>query len=150
MKKNGKAEPLDLHVLIEKEGRLYSALCLELDVASQGRTIDEAQKNIVEAVELYLQSVYADGDKKEFIPRPAPIEEWLKYLKAWEDRPVVVTKRGKPVAVLLSIDDDDELERLILAHSPKFQAILNAGKQQIRETGGIRHEDFWQEVEAES
>lgn len=47
MEKNGIAEPLDLHVLIEKEGRLYSALCLELDVASQGRTIDEAKKNIM-------------------------------------------------------------------------------------------------------
>lgn len=43
MKKNGKPERLDLHVLIEKEGRLYSALCLELDVVSQGRTIAEAK-----------------------------------------------------------------------------------------------------------
>jgi predicted RNase H-like HicB family nuclease len=82
MKKNGKAEPHDLHVLIEKEGRLYSALCLELDVASQGRTIDETKKNIVEAIALYLQSIYEDGDEKDFIPRPAPIEEWLKYFQA--------------------------------------------------------------------
>lgn len=74
----------------------------------------------------------------------------MKYSKAWEDRPVVVTKRGKPVAVLLSIDDDDELERLILAHSPKFQAILNKSMKDIQKTGGIRHEDFWQQVEAES
>jgi hypothetical protein len=44
MKKNGKSEPLDLHVLIEKEGRLYSALCLELDVASQWRSIAKAKK----------------------------------------------------------------------------------------------------------
>jgi len=42
--KNGKSEPIDLHVLIEKEGRLYSALCLELDVASQGHSIAEAKK----------------------------------------------------------------------------------------------------------
>jgi len=81
MKRNGKAEPLDLHVLIEKEGRLYSALCLELDVASQGRTVAEAKRNIVEAIELYLESVYGDDDVKEFIPRPAPIEEWLEALK---------------------------------------------------------------------
>ncbi|MGH7450547.1 MAG: type II toxin-antitoxin system HicB family antitoxin [bacterium] len=81
MKKNGKPEPLDFHVLIEKEGRLYSALCLELDVASQGRTIAETKKNILEAIELYLESVYDDGDEKEFIPRPAPIEELLKYFE---------------------------------------------------------------------
>jgi predicted RNase H-like HicB family nuclease len=82
MKKNGKTEPLDLHVLIEKEGRQYSVLCLELDMASQGRTITEAKKNIVEAIELYPESVYADGDEKLFIPRPAPIEEWYKLCAA--------------------------------------------------------------------
>ncbi len=51
-------------------------------MASQGHTIGEAPKNIVEAIELYLESVYADGDEKEFIPRAAPIEEWLKYFQA--------------------------------------------------------------------
>lgn len=34
----------------------YSVLCPELGVASQGETIEEAKKNIVEAVELYLES----------------------------------------------------------------------------------------------
>ena len=81
MKKNSKAEPLDLHVLIEKEGRLYSALCLELDVASQGRSVTEAKKNIAEAVHLYLADIYAAGDEKEFIPRPAPLEEWQNYFQ---------------------------------------------------------------------
>jgi len=66
-------------VLIEKEGRLYSALCLELDVASQGRSVAEAKKNIAEAVPLYLKSVYADGDVRDFFPRSAPLEEWSKF-----------------------------------------------------------------------
>lgn len=83
MKKNGKTEPLDLHVLIEKEGRLYSALCLELDVASQGRSVAEANKNIVEAVQLYLEDVYAAGEEKDFIPRPAPMEEWVRFGQAY-------------------------------------------------------------------
>lgn len=39
----------------EPEGG-YSVLCPELGVASQGETIEEAKKNIVEAVELYLES----------------------------------------------------------------------------------------------
>jgi len=43
---------LDLHILIEKEGDLYSALCLELNVASQGETLEEARKNIREAIEI--------------------------------------------------------------------------------------------------
>ena len=35
----------------------YVAQCLEVDVASQGRTIDEALVNLAEAVELYLEEV---------------------------------------------------------------------------------------------
>lgn len=42
--------------IIEKEGRWYVGLCPELDVASQGRTIEQALQNLKEAVELYLQT----------------------------------------------------------------------------------------------
>src|SRR5580704_18116408 len=72
------------------------------------------------------------------------------YLKASQEGPVVVTRNGKAVAVLLAVTDDDELERLVLAHSPKFQALLDKSRRQIEETGGIPHEQFWREVEAES
>jgi len=72
------------------------------------------------------------------------------YLKASEQGPVVVTKNGKPVAVLLSIKDEEEIERLLLAHSPKFQSILEVAEQQIRDGKGLCHEDFWQEMESET
>ena len=72
------------------------------------------------------------------------------FLKASETGPVIVTRNGKPAAVLLSVEDEDEIERLILAYSPKFQKILSTARQQVRETGGIRHEDFWREVEMEN
>jgi prevent-host-death family protein len=72
------------------------------------------------------------------------------FLKASAKGPIVVTRNGRPVAVLLSVEDEDEIERLVLAYSPKFQAILKAARQRIRESGGIRHEDFWREVEAET
>ena len=71
------------------------------------------------------------------------------YLKESEKGPIVVTKNGKPIAVLLGIRDEDEIERLVLAYSPKFKSILSKGRQQIQETGGIAHEDFWRELETE-
>jgi prevent-host-death family protein len=84
----------------------------------------------------------------------APVAElkaqFSAYLKSSAEGPVVVTRHGKPVAVLLSIEDEDELERLVLAYTPKFQGILEAAREQIRETGGLRHEEFWQEMEAET
>lgn len=41
--------------IVEKEGNLYVALYPELDVASQGTTVEEATANLKEAVELFLE-----------------------------------------------------------------------------------------------
>ena len=41
--------------ILEKEGNQYVALCPELDIASQGNTIEEAKANLKEAVELFLE-----------------------------------------------------------------------------------------------
>ena len=52
--------------IIEKEGNLYAALCPELDVASQGTTVEEAASNLQEAVELFLEC----ADPEEIKRRP--------------------------------------------------------------------------------
>jgi prevent-host-death family protein len=72
------------------------------------------------------------------------------FLNESQEGPVIVTRNGKPVAVLLAVTDEEELERLVLAHSPKFQAIVEKSRRQIEETGGIPHDVFWREVKAES
>lgn len=71
-------------------------------------------------------------------------------LQSSEQGPVVVRRNGKPAIVLLAIADEDELERLVLAYSPKFQRIMETSRRQIAETGGIPHEEFWRQVEAET
>jgi prevent-host-death family protein len=69
------------------------------------------------------------------------------YLRAAARGPVVVTRSGKPVGVVLAIDDEEELERLVLAYSPRLRTILDAARQRIRAGAGIRHEDLWQEFD---
>jgi predicted RNase H-like HicB family nuclease len=49
--------------ILEREGDLYVALCPELDVASQGETVEAATANLKEAVELFLEC--ADPDEVE-------------------------------------------------------------------------------------
>jgi predicted RNase H-like HicB family nuclease len=44
-----------LTAIIRKEGEGYFALCPEIDVASQGDTIEEAKENLKEAVELFYE-----------------------------------------------------------------------------------------------
>ena len=69
-----------------------------------------------------------------------------RYIKASKSGPVVVTKNGKPVAALLSMQDEEELECLLMAYSPKLQRILQAAEKQIRDGKGIKHKDFWAKV----
>lgn len=66
------------------------------------------------------------------------------YLKACETgEPVVITRYGKAVAVLLAPEDDDDLERLILARSSRFQALLDRSRQSIKLGKGLSRTEFW-------
>jgi predicted RNase H-like HicB family nuclease len=47
--------------LIEREGNMYVALCPELDVASQGASIEEARANLQVAIGLYLKTASSRG-----------------------------------------------------------------------------------------
>ena len=46
----------NLTAIIEREGSGYVALCPELDIASQGESIEEARTNLKEALELFLET----------------------------------------------------------------------------------------------
>ena len=45
-----------LTAIIEKEGTMYSALCPEIDIASQGADVAEARQNLKEAIELFFET----------------------------------------------------------------------------------------------
>ncbi len=71
------------------------------------------------------------------------------YIRASEEGPVVIRRNGKPAAVLLAVEDEDELDRLILAHTPKFKTLLEASRAQIKRGEYLSHEAFWDEVDRE-
>lgn len=52
-----------LTAIIEREGDGFVALCPELDIASQGDTIDEARKNLQEALELFFETASSEEIK---------------------------------------------------------------------------------------
>lgn len=49
-------QPKQFTAIIEREDDGFVALCPEVDVASQGDTIEEARQNLREAVELFLET----------------------------------------------------------------------------------------------
>ncbi|HVA46260.1 MAG TPA: type II toxin-antitoxin system Phd/YefM family antitoxin [Pirellulales bacterium] len=64
--------------------------------------------------------------------------------------PIVITRNGKPAAVLLVPYDDDDLERLMLGRSPRFQALLERSRQSIKQGKGLSEEAFWAAVKKRS
>lgn len=83
--------------------------------------------------------------------RIAPLADVKARLSAYLDEcgaegPVVITRNGKAVAVLLVPYDDADLERLLLGRSPRFQALLNRSRQSIEEGKGLSEKAFWEAV----
>lgn len=49
-----------LTAIVEREGDGYVSLCPELDIASQGDTVEQARDNLREALELFFESASPD------------------------------------------------------------------------------------------
>ncbi len=81
----------------------------------------------------------------------APLAEvkarFSSYVEACADGPVIVTKNGRPAAVLVAVPEDEgELERFVLANTPRFRRLLESATRRVSRRGGLTHEDFWRKV----
>ncbi|OGN09560.1 MAG: hypothetical protein A3J46_02245 [Candidatus Yanofskybacteria bacterium RIFCSPHIGHO2_02_FULL_41_11] len=61
-------------IIINKEGKWYVAKSAELGVVSQGRTLEQAEKNLKEAIELYLED---QPEKRRDLISGMPHISWL-------------------------------------------------------------------------
>ncbi|HVJ47916.1 hypothetical protein [Desulfitobacterium sp.] len=77
---------LVLRAVVEKEGNGFSSICLDIDVASCGSTIEEALENLKEAVTLYLQYASENGKFETMVPRPVPKNIMKHYNKKLRDK----------------------------------------------------------------
>ena len=83
----------------------------------------------------------------------APVAEVKARLSAYlveceTQGPVVITRNGKAVALLVAPRDDDDLESLLLARSPRFQALLDKSRRSIKAGKGLPSDAFWETVSA--
>ena len=80
-----------------------------------------------------------------------PLADVKARLSAYVDEcltegPVIITRNGKPVAVLLAPADEDDLDSLMLARSPRFQALLTKSRRSIAAGKGLSRNEFWKAV----
>jgi prevent-host-death family protein len=82
----------------------------------------------------------------------APLADIKAKLSAYVDTsekegPVIITRNGKAVAVLIAPKDEDDLEALVLARSPRFLARIERARRSIRQGKGLTEAGFWKAVE---
>jgi prevent-host-death family protein len=69
------------------------------------------------------------------------------YLEASQDQPVLITRNGKPVAVLLAVRDIAQAKKLASARPRSLRSIFQQAHEQIQKGGAIPHDEFWRQVE---
>jgi len=75
--------------------------------------------------------------------------KFSSYLQEAESTgPVVVTRNGRAVAVIVAPTDDNDLEDILLSRSPKFRSLLNKSRRNISAGRGETHEQFWKQARA--
>lgn len=71
----------------------------------------------------------------------APLAEVKDHFSAYIDEsheaPIIVTRNGRPVAMIVAIEDEDDLDSLLLVHDQRFLQLLEDARQRVRTTGGI-------------
>ena len=69
-----------------------------------------------------------------------PLAEYAKQIGDGE-QPLVVTSSGRPVAAVIPIADEDDLESILLSNNPKFLEIIERSRARQAIEGGIPHEE---------
>lgn len=67
--------------IVRKSKLEYVAICLELNVTASGEDLASVEKNLREAIELYLEDL---KDNPETVTSPISIEEFIEFLKDTE------------------------------------------------------------------
>ena len=75
---------MKLTAIIKKGEKQYVALCPEIDVVSQGYTVEEAVKNLKEAIELYIdvEGIPEGISNQEALITSIEVEDYAKTSKA--------------------------------------------------------------------
>ncbi len=68
------------------------------------------------------------------------------YIDAAKESAIVVTRNGKPVALLTPIREDDDLDSLLLTHDRRFIRLLARARERVRAGRYLTNEQFWREL----
>ena len=65
-----------------------------------------------------------------------------KYVNDSQNELIVITKNGKPAAVIQSVTNEDDLESMALAANPRFRNLLNQASSRLEKEGGFSEDEM--------
>ena len=74
-------------------------------------------------------------------------EHFSAYLEESRAAPIVITRNDRPVALLIAIDDEADLDSLLLANNLRFAQLLAEARERVRAGGGIPLATFRKQIE---
>jgi prevent-host-death family protein len=81
------------------------------------------------------------------VPAAKVAAQFNDYLQTTREQPVLITRNGKPVAVLLAVRNKAPAEQLAVGRPRSLRSIFEEAHEQLQKGGGIPHDRFWREVE---
>jgi prevent-host-death family protein len=69
------------------------------------------------------------------------------YLEASREQPVLITRSGKPVAILLAVRDKAQAEELVSRRPRSLRSVFAKAHAQLQRGEGVPHDEFWRQVE---
>ena len=129
-----------LTAIIEREGDGFVALCQELDVASQGDTVDEARKNLQEALELFFET----ASPEEIKERLHEEVYWIIYVWCKKELAKMESLKQEVLNVISKMPDtadiDDIMYRLYVIDK------VRKGKEAVQRGETVSIEDLKKEM----
>jgi predicted RNase H-like HicB family nuclease len=80
---------INFTIQVWKEGKMYVSHAKELEVCSCGRTIKEAKKNLIEAVECFLETAEEMGTLEQILEEAG----FLKKKRVWKAPDIISTEK---------------------------------------------------------
>ena len=73
----------------------------------------------------------------KIVPLAVVKDHFSSYIDESKESPIVVTRNGRPVAMLISINEEEDLDSILLSHNPRFIQLLEDARQHVRATEGV-------------
>lgn len=83
----------------------------------------------------------------KIVPLSHVKDHFSAYIDESHASPIVVTRNGRPVAMIIAIEDEDDLDSLLLVHNQRFVQLLEEAHEHVRVTGGVSPAEFRNEID---